>query len=265
MIETILSRKNTHGGKRLKTEILGIRFDNLTRQEAAQKGAELLAQDKFHYVVTPNPEFILAAEEDKSFQAVLNAADMVLPDGVGVVYSAKILGTPLKARVPGIEFAEDMLACLNEMEGRLYLLGAKPGVAEEAGERILERYPNIVLCGTQDGYFKDEETVLLNVAGARPDLLFVCLGAPKQEQWMARWGKHTGARLAIGLGGVLDVFAGHVERAPEAWQKMGMEWAYRLVKEPARVGRMARLPLVLVKAAGARVKGRKKGGSGDAR
>ncbi len=243
----------------MKTEILGIQFDNLTREEAARRGAELLEEDCFHYVVTPNPEFILAAEGDGEFRAVLNGADLVLPDGIGVVYSARILGRPLQGRVPGIEFAEDMLACLNGTGGRLYLLGAKPGVAEEAGRRILERYPNLTLCGTQDGYFKDEEAALLKVAAARPDLLFVCLGAPKQEKWMARWGRHTGARLAIGLGGALDVFAGSVERAPESWRKLGLEWAYRLKKEPKRIGRMAKLPLVLVKAAGERAR---EGGKG---
>lgn len=229
-------------------------FDNLTREEAARAGARLLEEDRFHYVVTPNPEFLLAAEKDPDFRRVLNSADLALPDGIGVVYSAKIMGRPLKARVPGIEFAEDMLACLDERGGRLFLLGARPGVAEKAGENILARYPNITLCGTQDGYFRDEETVLLKVAAARPDLLFVCLGAPKQEKWMARWGRHTGARLAIGLGGALDVFAGNVERAPESWRKLGLEWAYRLKKEPQRAGRMARLPLVLVKAAGERFK-----------
>lgn len=239
---------------RLKKEVLGIRFDDLTREEAAQAGAALLEEDKFHYVVTPNPEFILAAEKDSEFTQVLNGADLVLADGIGVVYSAKIQGTPLKGRVPGIEFAADMLSCLNQRGGRLYLLGAKPGVAEEAGRHITEQYPDISLCGTQDGYFKDEEAVLLKVAAARPDLLFVCLGAPKQEKWMARWGRHTGARLAIGLGGALDVFAGRVERAPQSWQKLGLEWAYRLKKEPQRAGRMAKLPLVLVKAAGRRLK-----------
>ena len=243
----------------MKTEILGVHFDDLTREEAAREGARLLVEDKFHYVVTPNPEFILAAEKDPAFLDVLNSADLVLADGVGVVYSAKILGRPLKGRVPGIEFAADMLACLNEMGGRLYLLGAKPGVAEEAGRRILAQYPNIVLCGTQDGYFKDEEAALLKVAAARPDLLFVCLGAPKQEKWMARWGKHTGARLAVGLGGALDVFAGNVERAPESWRRLGLEWAFRLKKEPQRAGRMARLPLVLVKAAGERLRDGKRG------
>ena len=247
------------GGKPLKTEIMGVQFDNLTREEAARAGERLLAEDKFHYVVTPNPEFLLAAEKDPAFLEVLNGADLVLPDGVGVVYSAKILGRPLKGRVPGIEFAEDMLACLDKTGGRLYLLGAKPGVAEEAGLRVLERFPNIVLCGTQDGYFKDEEAALLKVAAARPELLFVCLGAPKQEKWMARWGRHTGARLAVGLGGALDVFAGNVERAPESWRKLGLEWAYRLKKEPRRAGRMAKLPLVLVKAAGERLQSGKKG------
>ena len=127
----------------MKKEILGIAFDDLTREEAAQAGARLLEEDRFHYVVTPNPEFILAAEKDEEFRDVLNRADLVLPDGIGVVYSAKIQGTPLKGRVPGVEFAADMLDCLNQRGGRLYLLGAKPGVAEEAGRRILEERPNI--------------------------------------------------------------------------------------------------------------------------
>lgn len=240
----------------MKTDILGIQFDNLTREEAKEAGAALLRSPEFHYAVTPNPEFILAADKDLEFQKILNQADLVLPDGIGVVYSAKILGTPLKGRVAGFDFACDMLDVLNEMGGRLYLLGAKPGVAEEAGRRILESHPNIVLCGTRDGYFKDSDPVAREVAQAQPDLLFVCLGAPKQEKWISRFGLVTGAKLAIGLGGALDVFAGNVERAPEQWQKAGMEWAYRLKKEPKRIGRMAKLPLVLVKAAGRRVAGK---------
>ena len=244
----------------MKRDILGIQFDDVTLEEAVETGSALLDESGFHYVVTPNPEFILAAETDLVFKNVLNQADLVLPDGIGVVYSSKILGTPLKGRVPGIDFAEQMLAVLNDRGGRLFLLGAKPGVAEQAGENILERYPGIVLCGTQDGYFADELAVVRKVADAQPDLLFVCLGAPKQEKFMSRWGVHTGAKLAIGLGGALDVFAGNVERAPEQWQKMGMEWAYRLKKEPQRFGRMARLPLVLTRAAGERVFGKKKQG-----
>jgi len=246
----------------MKTTVLGIQFDNVTLDEAAALGGQMLEEDRFHYVVTPNPEFLLAAEKDAEFAGVLNGADLVLPDGIGVVYSAKILGTPLKQRVPGIEFGQRMLEQLNARGGRLYLLGAKPGVAEKAGENILKTFPNIVLCGTHDGYFQDDQAVLLQVAAARPDVLFVCLGAPRQEKWMARWGKHTGAKLAMGLGGALDVFAGEVERAPERWQKLGLEWAYRLKKEPRRITRMARLPLVLVKAAAGRVTGNGKENAG---
>lgn len=242
----------------MKKDILGIQFDDMTLDEAAQAGAELLKSDSFHYVVTPNPEFILAAETDLEFKTILNQADLVLPDGIGVVYSAKILGTPLQGRVPGIDFASRMLDILDEMGGRLFLLGAKPGVAEMAGENILAQHPNIQLCGTQDGYFTDELEVVRKVSDAKPDLLFVCLGAPKQEKWMSRWGVLTGAKLAIGLGGALDVFAGTVQRAPEKWQKMGMEWAYRLSKEPKRIVRMARLPLVLTKAAEQRISHKKK-------
>ena len=225
----------------MKTDILGIHFDDLTREEAAQAGAGLLRSGSFHYVVTPNPEFILASEKDPEFRRILNEADLVLPDGIGVVYSAKILGTPLK---------------LNEMGGRLFLLGAKPGVAEEAGSRICAQYPNLVLCGTHDGYFDNEAPVVRAVSQAAPDLLFVCLGAPKQEKWMARWGALTGAKLAIGLGGALDVFAGNVDRAPEKWRRMGLEWAYRLSREPKRIGRMAKLPLVLTRSLGARLRGK---------
>ncbi len=243
----------------MKTDVLGIRFDNMTRQEAAQRGAQLLDEDRFHYVVTPNPEFILDSEKNPAFRQALNRADLVLPDGIGVIYAAKILGTPIKERLPGIEFAADMLKCLNLRSGRLFLLGAKPHIAEEAGAHIREQYPNIVLCGTHDGYFQDEEALFREVADARPDLIFVCLGAPKQELWMTKWGPRTGARMAIGLGGALDVFSGHTIRAPESWRRLGLEWAYRLKCEPQRFGRMARLPLVLVKATKARVAGGKGG------
>jgi N-acetylglucosaminyldiphosphoundecaprenol N-acetyl-beta-D-mannosaminyltransferase len=238
----------------LKIDVLNVRFDNLTRRQAAQLGERLLREAGFHYVVTPNPEFLLMAQRDADFLQALNGADLVIPDGIGVVYSGKILGTPFKERVPGIDFGEDMLACLNELGGRLYLLGAKPGVAEQAACRLLERHPNIILCGTHDGYFQDDEAMMRKVSAANPDLLLVCLGAPRQEKWMARWGKHTGAKLAIGMGGALDVLSGNVQRAPEVWQKLNLEWAYRLIKQPQRALRMAKLPLVLVKAAAQRSK-----------
>ncbi len=241
----------------MKINVLGVHFDNLTPDEAVARGIELMNEGRFHYVVTPNPEFVLAAEKDDEFRSVLNGADLVIPDGIGVIYSAKLLGTPLKGRVPGIDFSAGMLAHMDKVGGRVFLLGAKPGIAEEAGRRMAQQFPGLVICGTHDGYFKEDEPVVAQIRQSQADLLFVCLGAPRQEKFMARWGKELDVKLAMGLGGSLDVYAGAVERAPESWQKLNMEWAYRLVKEPKRIGRMAKLPLVLVKAAGQRLRGKK--------
>ena len=136
------------------------------------------------------------------------------------------------------------------------LLGAAPGVAEQAAVNLRAAYPGLVVCGTHDGYFEEDGPVVDAIREARADIVFVCLGAPKQEKWVAANGGASGARLYIGLGGAMDVFAGKVERAPEKFQKLGLEWLYRLMKEPSRIGRMAKLPLFLVSAAGARVRGK---------
>lgn len=240
----------------MRTDVLGVGFDNLTLEEAAAAGAALVEADGFHYAVTPNPEFILAARKDPAFSQVLGKADLVLADGVGVIHSAKILGRPLKGRVPGIEFAQQLIAWMAAHGKRLFLLGAKPGVAELAAANLKDKYPGLIVCGTHDGYFKEDEPVVEAIRQAAADVVFVCLGAPKQEFWMVKNGPASGAHLMVGLGGSLDVFAGVVERAPEAFQKLGMEWFYRLMKEPKRVGRMAKLPLVLVYALGSRIGGK---------
>ena len=238
----------------MRTDILGVGFDDLTMEEAVAKGAALVEAEGFHYAVTPNPEFLLTAKKDEPFRQVLHKADLVLADGIGVVYSAKILGRPLKGKVPGIDFAQRLLAWMANHGKRLFLLGAKPGVAELAAANLKAAYPGLIVCGTHDGYFKEDAPVVEAIRQSAADVVFVCLGAPKQELWMAQHGPETGARLMIGLGGALDVFAGVVERAPEVYQKLGLEWLHRLIKEPQRFGRMVKLPLVLVDAAAARLR-----------
>ena len=240
----------------MRTDILGVGFDDLTLEEAAAAGAALVEAQGFHYAVTPNPEFLLAARKDQPFRQALLDADLVLADGVGVVYSAKLLGRPLKGRVPGIEFAQALMGWMAKHGKRLFLLGAKPGVAELAAANLRDRYPGLILCGTHDGYFKEDEPVVQAIRESGADVVFVCLGAPKQEFWMVEHGPATGAHLMVGLGGSLDVFAGVVDRAPEGFQKLGLEWLYRLMKEPKRFGRMAKLPLVLVYALAGRIGGK---------
>ena len=238
----------------LRTEIMGVGFDDLTLDEAAGAAAGMIEEGGFHYVVTPNPELVDRARREEPFRQALNGADLVLPDGIGVVYAAKLLGRPLKGRCPGIDFAGKLMERMAKTGLRLYLLGAKPGVAETAAARLEAKYPGLIICGTHDGYFKEDAPVVEAVRAAEADVVFVCLGAPKQEYWMVKNGPGTGARLMAGLGGSLDVFAGVVERAPESWQRLGLEWLYRLTKEPKRIGRMARLPLFLLSALGERGK-----------
>ncbi len=239
----------------LRIDVLGISFDNLTLDEATQQGQRLVLEDSFSYGVTPNPEFILTARENPAFRTTLNEASLVLADGIGVSYCAKILGRPLKAKVPGIDFATNLLGWMATHEKRLFLLGAKPGIAEQAAENLMKNYPGLIVCGTHDGYFKEDAPVVQAIKEAKADVLFVCLGAPRQELWMAEHGASTGVSLAMGLGGVLDVFSGTVERAPVFFQKLGLEWFHRLITQPWRWKRMIKLPLVLFYAMGERLKG----------
>lgn len=230
----------------MRINVLGVGFDNLTMDEAVERGMELLRSPGAHYVATPNPEIVEACRENLAARQAVNGADLVLPDGIGVVKGAKLLGTPLKARLPGIEFAAGLMERMAAEGLSLYLLGAKPGVAEAAAERLAEKYPGLKIAGTHDGYFREDGPVVEAVRQSGADCVFVCLGAPKQELWMAKHGKETGARLLCGLGGSLDVFAGVVERAPKFWTDHGLEWFYRLCSDPRRAGRMVKLPLFLL-------------------
>lgn len=240
----------------MRTEVLGVGFDNINMEQALDRGMELIAEGGPHLVVTPNAEIVQIARKDPEFMEIIGKADLVIPDGIGVVYASKILRRPIGARLPGCDYAAGLMERMAKSGHKLFLLGAKPGVAEEAAEKLTEAYPGLSVCGTHDGYFKEDGPVAEEIRQAGADVVFVCLGAPKQEKWIAKNGAATGASLLIGLGGSLDVFAGRVERAPEFWQKINMEWLYRGLKEPTRLKRIIKLPLFLVSALGARIKGK---------
>lgn len=240
----------------MRTDILGVAFDNVTMAEAVDRAMALLEREGPHLVVTPNAEIVQQARSDPEFAALIAQADLVLPDGVGVVYASKILGRPLKGRVPGVDFAGALMDRMAKSNKRLFLLGAKPGVAEEAARRLTAQHPGLTVCGVHDGYFREDAPVVQAIREAGADVVFVCLGAPKQEKWAAAHGGETGARLLVGLGGSLDVFAGQVDRAPESWQRLGLEWLYRAIRQPSRFKRVARLPGFLLSAVGARIQGK---------
>lgn len=227
-----------------KVNILGVNVDMVTISQAADMIMGFFNEDKFHSVFTPNSEIIMRAYKDEEFCKLLNSASLLTADGIGVVYASKILKKPISQRAAGYDIACQVLEKMNYTDRKLFLFGGKPGVAEEARANLLKKYPELKIVGTRDGYFKDEDEAEIvneiNASGA--DIVFVCLGAPKQEQWIDRHKEELNVKVAMGIGGSLDVFAGRVERAPEFFCKTGLEWFYRLCKEPWRAGRMMELP-----------------------
>lgn len=236
-----------------RIDVLGVGFDDLGLNDAVSRAMELMREHRSAYMVTPNPEIVIEAWKNPRLASAIENADLVLPDGIGVVKAAKILGTPLKERVPGIDTASKIFERMAAQGMKAYLLGARPGVAEKAADFLKEKYPGLEICGTHDGYFDDDAPIIAEINAVKPDFLLVCLGYPKQELWMKNNAQRLSVGLMAGLGGSLDVFAGVVERAPERWQRLGLEWLYRCVKEPKRIKRIARLPLFLVKAAAKRI------------
>ena len=232
----------------MKTDILGVAFDALTLDEAEERADALLRSGTGGYIVTANPEIVLHSREDAAYAAAVNGASLVLADGVGDLYAARILGTPLPERVAGSDLTPRLLSRLAERGGSVFLYGARPGVAEKAGGKLKSACPGLRIAGTENGYISDETALFAALEREKPDLLLLGLGAPRQELWMEQNRRKTNA-VMIGVGGLLDVFAGDIPRAPESWRQLGLEWLYRLLREPKRLKRMIRLPKILLLAA----------------
>lgn len=237
-----------------RIDVLGVGFDDLTRETAVELCRRLIEEKRGAYMVTPNPEIVMEAWKNPELLDAIRGADVVLPDGIGIIKAARIIGSPIKERLPGIEMCESILEYAAQNGKRVFLFGAKPGIAQAAAEKLCEKYEGLNICGVNDGYFTEDEPIVEKINAAKPDFLMVCLGAPKQELWMAKNASKLDVGLMAGLGGSLDVFAGAVLRAPEGWRRMNLEWLYRCFKEPVRFKRIARLPLFILKAWAKRIR-----------
>lgn len=229
----------------MKIDVMGLKFDSMTMDEALSRAEALLRGDKAAYVVTPNAEIAYEALHDVQLRERLNGADLMLPDGAGVVLASKLLRTPVKQKVAGVDFAAGLLGILERNGQSLYLLGGKTGIGELAAQKMLEAHPQLRIAGIADGYFQDEAPVIAKINASGADALFVCLGAPKQERFMVQHQQELHVHLMAGLGGSLDAFAGTVQRAPAWMIRLNLEWLYRLIREPKRFRRMLRLPKYL--------------------
>lgn len=228
-----------------KVNILGVYVDKFNISDAASAVfAFTEAEGCAKAVYTPNSEIIMQGYRSEEICKILNSADLLTADGIGVVYASKILGEPVDGRCAGFDVACSLLEKMGKAGKSVYLFGSKPGVAEKAAENIGLKYPGIKIAGCADGYFDSEKEaeIINDINSVKPDVLFVCLGAPKQEKWIYENKNKLNCKVCMGLGGSLDVFAGTVNRAPEFYQKHGLEWFYRLVKQPGRFFRMLDLP-----------------------
>lgn len=228
--------------------ILGVEVDSITFQDALEKAEQLVKSQGTSMIFTPNPEIIMCAKDDAEMRNILNSADLCTADGIGVVYASKILKKPVPERVAGFDLVCALLERMAKSGDGVFLFGAKPGVAEAAKAKMEEKYPGINIAGCNDGYFKPEDELCIvkkiNSSGAK--LLLVCLGAPKQEKWIAKYREELNVNLCMGVGGTLDVFAGTAKRAPKIFIKLNLEWAYRFLKNPSRIGRFAALPKFVI-------------------
>lgn len=224
--------------------IAGINIDDITMEQAVERIYEFIESDQNHSIYTPNAEIMMDGIANKELKEILNTADMLVADGAGVVLASKILGKSVAEKVSGFDLAKNLLIASSKRPIKFFLFGAKPGIPERANANVICDYPGAKIVGTRNGYFsqEDENDIINQINASGADVLFVCLGAPKQEQWIHRHKDQLKVKVCMGLGGTIDILAENVKLAPDFFRNHGLEWLYRLYKEPWRFKRMLRLP-----------------------
>jgi N-acetylglucosaminyldiphosphoundecaprenol N-acetyl-beta-D-mannosaminyltransferase len=232
-----------------RVRILDVPVDMVSHAEALDVFDALLRTAGCSLIVTPNSEILWNASKDAGLKAILCDADLVIPDGIGLVYASRVIGSPLSERVTGIDFLNAALGRLAGADRSVYLLGSAPGVAEKAAENMRARHPALRIAGARHGYYKPEEedAIVEAINGSGADFLCAALGSPKQERFIHAHREALRVRAAIGVGGSLDVWAGVQKRAPAFFRDHGLEWLYRLARQPARIKRAAALPLFMLR------------------
>ena len=240
-----------------RLSIMGVRINNISMNEVLKLTEQKIENDEKYIIYTPNTEIIMMCQKDEEFLNLMNQSDINVPDGVGLIYAGKIKKLPLKEKVAGYDLSINLLKMADEKGLKLYVVGGRPGVAEAAMKNVQNKYPGTKIVGAQHGYFKgahlgefghDEEVSLIeDINKHKPHILFVGFGAKKQEQWIEYNKGKINANVIIGNGGTLDGLAGFVKRAPDIFINLGLEWLYRLIKEPKRITRQIVLPVFMFK------------------
>lgn len=228
----------------VRASLLGAFIDSLTLEQCVEKISFFIDKSKQSYVITLNPEMLYRAQLDREMLGIINRADLVTADGVGIVWASRIAGQPVPERVTGIDLVMRLLDSAVVKGWRVFFLGSAPGVAESAAQKAVDLFPGLCVAGTYHGYFSEEDNneVVSKIISVSPQLLLVAMGSPRQERWIFNnIGSFDGV-VAIGVGGSLDVLSGNVRRVPESLRKLNLEWLGRLFQEPRRWKRMTVLP-----------------------
>ncbi len=236
-------------------EIAGINIDDISMEQAIDRIYEFIGSNKNHAIYTPNAEIMMDGITNREMKTILNNADMLVADGAGVVLASKILGKEVAEKVSGYDMVKNLLTASSKRPIKFFLFGGKPGIPEKANANIICDYPGAEVVGTRNGYFstEDEESIINEINASGADILLVCLGAPKQELWITENKDKLKVKACMGVGGTLDVLAGNVKLAPDFFRDHGLEWLYRLFKEPKRFKRMLKLPKFILYVIGIRL------------
>jgi N-acetylglucosaminyldiphosphoundecaprenol N-acetyl-beta-D-mannosaminyltransferase len=229
--------------------IFGIRVSKVDMKTTVSYLTEAVRNREPHQVITANPIMVMTALENPAYMEIMKSAELVVPDGTGVVWAAKYCNEPVVERVAGFDLLHELLHQGESYNWRVYLLGSTPEVIRETASRLQTQYPLIVIAGYRDGFFgpEEDEKIISDINQSQPDLLFVARGADSQEPWIAKYKSRLNIPVMMGVGGSFDVISGKSKRAPKAFQKLRAEWLYRLLKEPTRYKRMLALPKFAVK------------------
>jgi len=232
----------------VQTRVLGVKVDVVTMDKAVEMLETFIAEKKNRLVATANAEMVMTAQNDSHLAEVLDQADLVVPDGAGVVWAARYQGNQVPERVAGYDMVQQLLARAAVCGYRVYFFGGAPGIAEQACKTAKEWYSGLDVVGIRNGFFTDadEPGIIEDIRASKPDILLAALGVPKQEKWLAKHLTELNVPVSIGVGGSFDVMAGNVKRAPLWMRRISLEWLFRLVMQPQRALRMLALPRFVV-------------------
>ncbi|MEK3733175.1 MULTISPECIES: WecB/TagA/CpsF family glycosyltransferase [unclassified Paenibacillus] len=229
--------------------VFGVPFSKLDMKETVKYLTEAVQSGQPHQVITANPIMVMTALDRPEYKQMMKSAELIVPDGTGIVWAAGVGGDPLDGRVTGFDLLHELFKAGETYRWRFYLLGTTTEVIQEAAKRLQMQYPAAVICGYRDGFFGADEDVAVieDIRAAQPDILFVARGADNQEPWIAQHKEALGVPVMMGVGGSFDIISGKLKRAPKVFQKLRLEWFYRLLREPSRYKRMLALPKFALK------------------